>query len=127
MQQQTAQNVNDIIDHLATKLSVPATQLWTILVQQARVEAIQTIVTDCVWLLFIAAYLVTWRRVERWVDAEQKTDKNAGGAGIFWCFAAGAVSIVGLVLTVTSLNGIITALVNPQYYALSKVLDVVKK
>ena len=112
---QGTQNVDALIDKLAAKLSVPAAQLWDILVRQARVN----IVFDALWALgaVVLAVLVVkwWKGVE---EDDYNEDVKRIGLGI--------VAFIALLVFAISLQSVVTALANPQYAALRLILDALK-
>lgn len=114
------QGVNDVIDHLAAKLSVPAAHLWAILVRQAQAEAIGNLVLIVLAVAFMLVFALNFRRLMDAVESESDTQGfMATGALTIGCivFAVAAISVL--------VNGYQTVLyfVNPEYYAVSKILS----
>jgi hypothetical protein len=100
------------LDLLAAKLSTTVDHLWSVVVRQARVEAIQD--TICLILSLVAAwYLGKWGR---WLVADPGKD------GIAWVAIAFLGIAVAYVL-VSCLCSIPTELLNPEYFALHRLME----
>ena len=103
------------IDTLAAKLGTTADHLWTILVRQAKVEAI----TDIVWILLVTAATVLLYMGYRKVLERDSYDDDHWWLGlIFLSFADG----VGIVFAIFALLQLPTVLFNPQYWALTQIV-----
>lgn len=99
------------LDALAAKLNVTGEYLWAVLVAQARVAVIQDAVmavVGCV-LLFLSRWL--WRQRSQ----ERSWDNDS------WELGCGVFLVAGSALLIIALTSIWTPLLNPEYYALSKV------
>lgn len=125
--QSVTQEAGALIERLADKLAVPAAKLWSVLVLQARVEAIANVVLIG---LYLAGLFVIWRvlfpklRAWRLEDNSSISDRDIGWVG----FQAGAVLFTigfGIASTI-ALNNTVGYLINPDYYALRQVLDALK-
>lgn len=122
MNEQTA----TLVTQLAAKLGTTSEYLWAVLLKQAPVQG---------WIMAVE-YIVTFAviyAVWKWRDSLS--------AAIKWCFEEGegsailcfiGLGIVGIASTVWliacmfGITDIITAFVNPEYWALKQVLAAVK-
>lgn len=111
---QAAQNVNDVIDHLATKLAVPTAHLWAVLIRQQRIDVI-----ECAIFLPLVA-LAVWGYVRLWKKYHDDDDYAIG-------FFIGGIALA--IVMVIAVGWILTAVgevANPEYYALKEVLSALK-
>jgi hypothetical protein len=101
------------LDALAEKLGVAANHLWQVLVLQVHNEAIVLLVVGTI--AFIAGSAVaTW--------GHRNLDEQGEGAAFAIVFGWGLVAVVGgLCIT----HGILY-LLNPEYYALKEILEVLR-
>lgn len=118
------QNVNDVIDHLAAKLSIPASHLWSVLVRQQRYEVLSGIIWSVAWAL---GAIAVWRlraRIEAWVqEGGSYSDREI--ALCFYYGARVAVIVVAFLVLAVNVNSIMGMLYNPEYYALKALLSAV--
>jgi hypothetical protein len=112
----------ELIERLALQLGTTAEHLWSVLVVQARVVAVQDIVTGlllCVGLWFGV-------RAARWLWAEIRRERGAyddpmGYVLGFICLLIGE-AVTG-VFTISLFVEASTCAVNPEYWALRQVLS----
>ena len=114
------EQIPEILTALAEKLQTPIEHLWGVLVAQARVDAYTTLFT----LLFLYAvagalawasrlYFANFDRIQR-DDMEPLAAMAWGGLFIAVC--------VALVYTAAAVPDVVTALTNPEYWALKQIL-----
>ena len=109
-----------VIDALAAKLAVPASQLWAVLIRQVPVE----VGKDVVWLLVCAVAIYGCIRVWRFLAAAGTYRYDEAKMGMV------LVSVVVAIAVTLSLYSAITDigyLFNPQYFALNEILSALKK
>ncbi len=102
---------------LANKLGTTAEYLWGVLVRQAPISGAITLILCAAWA---AAAIWVWRTVHSKTSGE-RPEWTEEGAVFGW---AGAFFFCGLCGLIASLEitGAITALVNPEFWALKQVL-----
>lgn len=111
------------IDALAAKLGTTGEYLWTVLVRQARVEAIQNIVTVILSAIVIAVSIA----VLKWgIRREVENDWWGEPGNITAIIASVTLAIVCTVIIIQLSNAIPTLLMNPEYWALKQVLEAMK-
>lgn len=109
-----------VIDKLAAKLSVPAAELWTVLVAQGRIDAL----VAAAWMataVAVALWLVTTGRRR----AAEIAASNHFDGDMIWVpwWAAMIGSVIALCAFVPT---ILTGLFNPRFLALKYILDAAK-
>lgn len=119
--------VNQVLDALAARLAVPVSHLWAVLVRQAAVEFWTGIGAALLaWVVLGVAVriaLTVWRK-----DAESRKGEMysmESGWCIVWGIAAGLTAVLAIALTFVAISDV-GYLVNPEYYALAKVLGAFK-
>ena len=116
--QSTVQDVGSLIDKLAEKLSIPAAHLWSVLVRQAYVTLWQDVLFVVVFAVLAAFGALLWHKSNTFADADAR-------------FGSRMLVIIGsallLILSLACISEIITVALNPEYYALQQVLDVIKQ
>ena len=120
---QQTQDYGAIIDKLAEKLSVPAANLWRILVQQGRIDA----VAATVWTLIAAAILVWaatsgWKRIQTWID----DDDNRYSDRVMVWIPFGVAVVGALAIFASNLPTAVSGWLNPEYLALRYILEAAK-
>lgn len=111
------------LDLLAAKLGVAVEYLWEVLISQASVEVLETILLCVFTTIFVALYQWGLRvYIKMWDD----TDVNT------FTFLS-IMSVIGGILVVifsaTAISGLLqlpTLLMNPEYWALEQMRDLVK-
>ena len=105
------------LDLLAAKLNVTATVLWAALIRQARVEAIQDTIYSVTLLLVVGGLIkvIHWR----W-----KSDDSHDDGGLV--LACGIAAIVLFVMFLLIASCIPTEFLNPEYFALTRLLEKLK-
>lgn len=106
---------------LADKLGTTVEHLWSVMIYQARIVAIQNAVT----LAIIGAVLFFAGRVliTRWRSYDNKDEAMADGLIVM---GGAAYTVIGSVLALVAIfavNEMITAIFNPEYWALSQILS----
>jgi len=115
------------LDALAAKLGVTVQFIWSVLLQQAKVVAI-TDLTAAVFTGTVACIccykLYTLIKEEAEKDARLLSGWQGAAGARAMIFSLGLIA--GLIAFFTALPAAITPLFNPQYWALSQILNVIK-
>ncbi len=115
-----------LLEQLAEKLGTTTEYLWGVLITQAKVSAI----IDLIYIVLVSIIGVIIYKVHKHLMKE-----NENGDTRYYILEDSAVipmfivSIVWSVLFIVcffSLGNIISGLINPEYWALEQVLDIVK-
>lgn len=109
----TEQQVSRILEQLAAQLSTTVERLWGVLIRQAYVEGAYML------LLILAAILFT--------IALYRHTKNVWDADIsefheFSILMGWTIAAVGLIGSLFGLQAALTALLNPEYWALQQII-----
>ena len=113
-------DVMKVLEPLAAKLGVTIEYLWQVLLQQALIAGLTDVVLWGVTTVAICYTIRYWR----WAVANRCEWREAIFMGPI------AVSVVVSILTIIQLCGLsetMAALLNPEYWALHKVLSLVAK
>jgi len=120
------QETKEIIQEIAEKLGTTAEHLWGVLIKQAGINAITDVIiatiTICVFA-FTFKYVMKKTHVpekteeERYPTAEWDDELGVLAHIILLIFAIIAASI-----TLASIYTVITALLNPEYWALKQII-----
>lgn len=112
-----------LLQSLATKLGTTTEYLWTILLKQAPVYASIVIAQYVVTVAVLVAAFAGRRYIERflrgWFEQEEVT-------AFIFCVIAGLCTVVWLLACAFEFGNVVTAYINPEYWALNKVLATVK-
>jgi hypothetical protein len=103
-----------LIEQLAAKLGTTADHLWAVLVRQAGIEVWVSVVTIVILGAFSALWISTFSKWDDWID-------DGMGAVVM---AGTIVSVVFLFIVGCEITELPTLLLNPEYWALKEVLDV---
>jgi uncharacterized membrane-anchored protein len=112
--------INGVIDHLAAKLSVPASQLWGVLLRQAKLEGYMDLGFTAVFLAGGVLLALLTRHAIRECADNSWSEWEIGG--VF----AGISAAVMLILALVCLHSAVTELANPAYFAAQAILGGVK-
>jgi Mn2+/Fe2+ NRAMP family transporter len=103
------------IDVLAAKLNTTGEHLWRVLVAQQKVEAIMGLLLFLLGVCIIVS--VIWYVHKLW-----KSDYNPGDVDVMMTFV---VVVIGIVVCGVNFDWW-GRLINPEYYALKEILEVLK-
>ena len=113
------EQLTPLLERLAAQLGTTTAYLWGVLIQQARVEAI----TGFSWAVGIPVALYFMRkRYLVWIkDTDLDPFDEPFARAAFWIMFAVLVGIAGY-----NFNVAIVAAINPEYWALQRILESVK-
>jgi hypothetical protein len=108
------QEVLDRLDLLADKLGVASGQVWEILINQASIDFY---VSLCVFILCAILEVVALR-----IGLKSKQGLWGGTPGYFiGCFIPGVIGLMSFADIIRNVG----YLLNPEYYALTKILEII--
>lgn len=108
------------IDALASKLGVAASEVYRVLIAQARVSAIKSGIVLVLMLALIAfAVWITRKTVKNWDDVG---DEAEFGVALFVAIVDGC-ACVAVFFAGSAVSNMISALANPQFWALDYILS----
>lgn len=116
-----------LIQKLADKLGTTAEHLYGVLVMQAPISAAIDVITALIMVLLLVFFIKTINRLTLRppaTDAERYpsaiiTDEAA--IALMWTGVA-IFGIVTMAVSFSSLNSVVTAILNPEYWAISQIL-----
>ena len=107
------------IDVLAAKLNTTGEHIWSILLRQARIEAIEWL---C-WAIFWAGVCGLCVKGIRWCHKSEDSMWNDG----FPMTVLGFVGVLTFIFAIGCLSSVSTPFFNPEYWALKQLGDVLGK
>lgn len=107
------------IDLLAAKLGIAAEKLWEVLVAQARIDAIQSLIWAGVWIVLAGVMCYAFKQVMEWAAKDDDWTPLMIGCGV----AILILSVSAIALIVSS----ITPFFNPQYWAFQELMKQIGK
>lgn len=134
IQQTAGDQVNVVIDHLASKLAVPATQLWAVLVRQPRislmVHGMECLVAAGVCL---PCAVKAWQCYTAWNEAQYEWEQSGYKAKrprhefawVPWVILA-MVSGIFVLAALCCSFGDLSDVLNPQNWALHEIIGAIK-
>lgn len=118
------EELKPLLEELARQLGTTVGYLWGILIQQANVFVVIYICYVILFSLLVVSALKTVKIFVYWLE-ENDEDWRCWAS-----FVVGAVLIIFSILTglglITNVSSFITAILNPEYWALQQILDVIK-
>lgn len=130
----------ELLEKLATQLGTTATFLWQTLVAQAQVYVTYWIIQAIIVFGFAGIYArslfktfqlttyIDYGDKERVGTRWQKWDHNECGIGIRAIYILLGVPLLGMCLwMIVEISQVVTALVNPHYWALQKLLSLLSR
>lgn len=118
MDESTRKEVFNRIDALAEKLNTTGEQLWSVLVAQAGVEVVWHTLGIAAGIALLAGTAISARKLHRYLIKSGGYDEWFGFHILFGLFG-----LVGLFLLIVNVGGLLTPLLNPQYWALHRILE----
>ncbi|MCU7556587.1 hypothetical protein [Macrococcus capreoli] len=111
------------IDQLAKSLNVASEHVYEALLKQAVVSGIMSIVCAIVMLIVTIALVLVIRKA--WIKAEYDPYFDSGDAAMC-TFVVGIVLFIVVCVGICAAENGVTALVNPEYWAIKEVLNAIK-
>lgn len=120
MEQNVSEQIMSVVNQMAEKLGVAAEKVYPILLRQAYIvgfrELIMSIIFSILGFISIKTLLKTIRNPK--VDSCGEWSEETG----FKIFATGILSFACVLWVLRSINTIITALLNPDWYIINNLL-----
>jgi hypothetical protein len=117
--------INSVINNLADKLGVATEKLYPVLIKQAYVDGVTGIVLLILSaLLFILSVKTFIKYIQPAIDAADEVNKSV--VIFVSSIISVIVTVVVLCVQLSLFGNYITALVNPDWYALQMILDQIK-
>jgi len=115
------ENLTQLLENLANKLGTTTEYLWGIMIKQAYISG----VTSLVWLVIALIGTFFWFQGLNYVRKNWK-ELYDDESVVWWvmCLVVGII-IISLIFIENDSN-FVTALLNPEYWALEKVLETIK-
>ena len=120
MNEQTAA----LLQNLADKLGTTSQYLWAVLVKQAPIYSVITLVEYVAFALLLTALyrfrVPVGKFIKAWFETEEIT-------AFIFCVVAGLTLVTLILSCLFSVSPMLTGFLNPEYWALKEVMNAVKK
>jgi len=129
----TASQINSVIDNLANKLGTTVSNVYPMLVKQAAVDAWVNLTFMILSMIAIITTIIYTYKTYAGYDSDgncaytKAERKGQEKVIVITTIALCILSFIGLIVILCCFNDTITAFANPQYYALQKLLDIISK
>ena len=123
------QELLERLDALSQKVGVGIEHMWEVLVRQAYVDAVTSSLLFLGCLLLWGAVYAKRAAIDKWVQdgaIEYKHISNSYPRLFPVGIALAALGVATLLLFIWAANAVPVALLNPEYHALEKIMDMVK-
>lgn len=120
-----SEQVNEVIDNLAEKLGVAVERLYPMLIKQAQIDGIMGVIWSIVCItVCVLGFIVAAKAIKNPQQSKQYDLIQVWSAWTNTKIAVGAIAAaISLIVFVFSVNQAITALANPEWYSLQKLLS----
>ena len=120
--------VAEVLSKLAVELKTTSVYLWSVLIKQAEIyfwaTLIQYVVIGVITYFYYHLIKVSAKSWANWPDADCGPQKVFSAIGIIF---GGILLVVAFCMAFDSIQDIITAKANPEYWALNRILKVIGK
>lgn len=106
-----------LIEQLAAKLGTTAEYLWTVLIAQARIEAIECAIVSLIFLILTLVSGLTFFYCRK---KYLQDDEDGYMAGQIFSSVIGVFCVIPAIMYGV---GIVTPMMNPEYWALKQILN----
>ena len=118
------ETVSELLTELAATLGTTIEYLWMVLIQQARVF----VITYPVWVVLAFTFFMFFLRnatkaIKGWDEFTNDETIKEPILETTLSIIFGALTVILLIVCLSQLELFITALLNPEYYALEKILN----
>lgn len=125
------EEITPLLRELAAQMNTTVEFLWGVLVRQAQVYAISYIVDTIIVLVIaylFASVLNHWRRSNVGFDFMEVPTQDEGkwALYLFLSIVLGIITLTGMLAIIFTFNNFLTALLNPEYWALQQILEYIK-
>lgn len=126
-------DIESILAAIAMNIGTTVEHLWGVLIKQSTISAISDFITCTLWIIgFVYLFkgvkkLINKRIViDKYGDEVIKRDIDEAIVWIIWtCMIV--VSLIMVISVTLSIENIINASFNPEYWALEKILSLIRK
>ena len=118
--------IKEFVYELAESLKVPVEYVWEVLTKQALVESITFIIILVLGLLLMLPFMTFCKKVEDWDNLIDKDSNSLVGEFVFKLIL-GIVGLIGFIIGLFHIDVIVQGIINPEYYALNKIFELLKK
>jgi len=118
------ENLTKLLNELAVKLGTTTEFLWEILLKQAPIDAIVGISLIVLFLILIIPYVMYIKWFSKHCNELYKEDKES--IHTVFCVIILIIMFALFIANICEINNTITAIFNPEYWALKEILKYIK-
>ena len=107
-----------LLEQLALKLGTTSNYLWNVLVSQGKIDAIYSSIIIVVTMLYIGILFTTRKKLKDRINDDEVYN--------FAMVIISAVGIIFIIWSLVSLSTVVKGFFNPEYYALEKLISLIK-
>lgn len=121
--------INNVLNNLAEKFNVPVGQLFEILHKQIKVELLKNIFELIVFLgICLSIYIIIKKEIKKTKEDEYyEMFIDEGALGVIKVLHIIIGGVTGVTGTIISTENIIQIFLNPNYYIMEKILEMLNK
>jgi len=112
-------DLTNLLEQLALKLGVTTEYLWTVLIRQAKISGVMN--AAGILLIIVLGFILF--KAYKYAEKKDLLDSQAWDFGLLVSYIIWAGMII---ISPILFYNMITALMNPEYWALSEILDTLK-
>jgi hypothetical protein len=116
------EQITAVIDHIASKLEVPAKELFRVLTRQGLVEGISYIPWAILWSWMIWFYWVKAKKV----FLDEHGDFSSEESRLLFIFIGGVLSLIFGMAAANCIDNAIKYALNPEYYPIKIIFDTLR-
>lgn len=120
------EKVFEALKLLAAKLGTTADFLWDVLIRQAYIEGITSIIIASVPFILLIFYMIFVKWFFKNVERLEDDHENIWCACWITSVVLGAALMVTIALSICQIKHIVTVFLNPEYWALEQILNIIK-
>jgi len=118
-----SEQINNIINNLSEKLGVAAEKLYPVLIKQAYVDGVISLLGILLGLFFCIVPFLVLKIITKKDKNDNYLAEGWGEEWIMWWSGSILFMIVGLIFVCINIITAITAFANPDWYILQMILD----
>lgn len=125
--EKVADRTLDMLEKLAGQLGVTVELLWKTLLRQAYISSILDLVFSVGFFILLVVWFVFFLRFVKWAQKNENEYSDIVPVGWTAFIAGGVLLMVVNIIDLAYLTSVISALLNPEYWAFDKLMGMLQK